>query len=240
MSAGLKIRYEQVLAEIEAAAVGVGRNPSELKLVVVTKGHPVSEIEEAYRLGVRDVGENRVAEAGEKQITMAAFKDLTWHMIGHVQSRKAVDVAGHFGLVHSLDSVKLARRMDRFAEEAGVTQDVLLEFNVSGEASKSGWGGRHEPDWPELLLEMEAVLACNHLRVRGLMTMAPYSENPEDARPSFARLRRLRDFLASQLPEANWAELSMGMSGDFVPAIEEGATLLRIGTAVMGPMRRDF
>ncbi len=234
MSEGLRERFEKVTAEIEAAARSAGRDPAEIRVVVVTKGHTFSEIEAVYRLGGRHVGENRVEEAREKQTALAAFDDLTWHMIGHVQSRKAENVAGHFGLVHSLDSVKLAQRMDRFAEESGVVQDVLLQFNVSGEGSKSGWDAWDEATWLGNLPEMEVVLASNHLRVRGLMTMAPYSLNPEDARPSFARLRRLREYLAVQLPEASWEELSMGMRGDFVTAVEEGATILRIGTAIMG------
>jgi uncharacterized pyridoxal phosphate-containing UPF0001 family protein len=116
-----------------------------------------------------------------------------------------------------------------------VVQEVLLQFNVSGEESKSGWDAWNEVAWEGLRPEMEVVLACEHLRVRGLMTMAPYSDDPEDARPSFARLKRLQGWLAEQFPEADWSELSMGMSGDFIPAIEEGATILRIGTAVMGP-----
>ncbi len=235
MAGDLKSRYERVLAKIDQAARQAGRNPDEIKLVVVTKGHPAAAIGELYRLGCRSVGENRVGEAQEKQAALADLKDLNWHMIGHIQSRKAVRVAGAFELVHSLDSVKLAKRLDRFTGEADTIQKVLLQFNVSGEESKSGWDAWDESRWENLLPEMEEVLDCQNLRVSGLMTMAPYSLNPEDARPSFARLRRLRDWLALRFPGEDWSQLSMGMSGDFVPAIEEGATILRIGTAVMGP-----
>ena len=231
----LKARYEHVLAEIEQVARRAGRRPEEIRLVVVTKGHPVSAIEALYLLGGRYIGENRVEEALKKQAVLADLEDLNWHMIGHIQSRKAARVAGNFSLVHSLDSVKLAHRLDRFAGEADVTQDVLLQFNVSGEETKSGWEAWDESRWESLLPEIEAVLDCNHLRVRGLMTMAPYSLNPEDARPSFARLNRLRGWLARRFEHHDWDQLSMGMSGDFVPAIEEGATILRVGTAVMGP-----
>lgn len=235
MSEGLKIRYEQVREEIDRAARSAGRAPDEIKLVVVTKGHSFVEIDALYQLGGREIGENRVGEALEKQTVLEALEGLRWHMIGHIQSRKARDAASNFALVHSLDSVKLAERLDRYAEETGAVQEVLLQFNVSGEESKSGWEAWDESAWEALLPEIEAVLACEHLRVRGLMTMAPYSENPEDARPSFARLKRLQVWLAERFPGTDWSELSMGMSGDFVPAIEEGATILRIGTAVMGP-----
>lgn len=235
MSEGLQARYERVMEEIESAARRAGRRPDEITLVVVTKGHSFSEIDALYQLGIRDFGENRVGEALEKQSVLEALDGLRWHMIGHIQSRKARDVAGNFALVHSLDSVKLAERLDKYAGEAGVVQDVLLQFNVSGEESKSGWDAWDERNWEILIPEMEAVLACPNLRVSGLMTMAPYSDDREDARPSFARLKRLQVWLAEHFPGADWSELSMGMSGDFVPAIEEGATILRIGTAVMGP-----
>lgn len=235
MSGDMKARYEQVLAEIDETARRASRDPGEINLVVVTKGHPQSSIIDLYRLGCGHVGENRVEEALQKQTESTALRDLNWHMIGHIQSRKAARVAGSFSLVHSLDSVKLANRLDRFSGEAGVIQDVLLQFNVSGEASKSGWDAWDETRWETMLPEMEIVLACDHLRVRGLMTMAPYSPNPEDARPSFTRLRKLRDWLGRRFLEVDWSQLSMGMSGDYVPAIEEGATILRVGTAVMGP-----
>lgn len=235
MAGDLKTRYEQVLEEIEMAARHAGRKPDEITLVVVTKGHPVTAIQELYNLGCRDIGENRVEEVLEKQTALAHLEDLNWHMIGHIQSRKASKAAGNFLLVHSLDSLKLTRRLDRFADEADVIQNVLLQFNVSGEETKSGWDAWDEARWEELLPQMEEVLGCQNLRVSGLMTMAPYSLNPEEVRPSFARLRRLRNWLANRFPEADWRQLSMGMSGDFIPAIEEGATILRVGTAVMGP-----
>jgi len=227
-------RYQQVKETIARTAQAAGRPEKDIRLVVVTKGHPLTAIETVYQLGVRDVGENRLEEASFKQQTLTALTGLNWHMIGHIQSRKARDVCGRFALVHSVDRLKLARKLDQSALAQGIEQPVLLEFNVSGEVQKSGWMADDKAEWPELLPEVEAVLACTGLEVRGLMTMAPYSTNPEDARPSFVRLRKLRDYLAGQFPAGSWDELSMGMSGDYQVAIEEGATLLRIGTAIMG------
>jgi pyridoxal phosphate enzyme (YggS family) len=156
-------------------------------------------------------------------------------MIGHVQSRKARGVAINFDWVHSLDSVKLAQRFERFLDEAGRRIPVLLECNVSAEESKSGFQAWREEDWPKLLPDLEVVAACEHLEMRGLMTMAPYLEDPEKTRPYFKRLKRLQGFFAAQLPQTNWSELSMGMSDDFEIAIQEGATIVRIGTAILGP-----
>ena len=202
--------------------------------MVVTKSHPVAQIAELIELGVQDVGENRVEEALFKQQILADQPHLNWHMIGHVQSRKAADVCGHFSLVHSVDRVKLANRLNRRAEDLGIVVPVLLQFNVSAEETKSGWQASIPGRWPELLPELEAVLQCSHLAVQGLMTMAPYSTDPEAARPYFARLRELREYFAVRFPQHRWNQLSMGMSGDFEPGIEEGATIVRIGTAILG------
>jgi pyridoxal phosphate enzyme (YggS family) len=230
----LSTRYQQVLEEIDRTARQSGRSRDEITLVVVTKGHPPVEIQDLYRLGARQIGENRVAEALEKQTIMSDHPDLNWHMIGHIQSRKANDVAGNFTLIHSLDSTKLARRLDRFAQESGIVQEVLLECNTSGEESKYGFSALDGALTPKVEAALEEILDCTALRVRGLMTMAPYSTDPEDARPSFAALRRLREVVAFKFPRADWSQLSMGMSGDYKVAIQEGATLLRIGTAIMG------
>ncbi|MEJ2759564.1 MAG: YggS family pyridoxal phosphate-dependent enzyme, partial [Anaerolineales bacterium] len=193
MDTTIASRYEQVKETIARTAQTAGRAESEVGLVVVTKGHPLTAIETVYELGVRDVGENRLEEASFKQHTLTALTGLNWHMIGHIQSRKARDVCGRFVLVHSVDRLKLARKLDQSAQAQGIVQPVLLEFNVSGEVQKSGWMADDKVEWPELLPDVEAVLACKGLEVRGLMTMAPYSTNPEDARPSFVRLRKLRD-----------------------------------------------
>ncbi len=166
---------------------------------------------------------------------MTGVSELEWHMIGHLQSRKARLVCEHFAYLHALDSLKLAERLDRFAAELGRKLPVLLECNVSGEQTKFGYPVWHEDSWQELaggILPVYWILP--HLQVRGLMTMAPFFDEPEPARPYFQRLRRFQAFLMKYFPQADWAELSMGMSGDFTVAVQEGATLVRVGTAIMG------
>jgi hypothetical protein len=160
---------------------------------------------------------------------------VEWHMIGHVQSRKARLVIEHFDLLQSLDSLKLAERLNRMAGEAGRTLPVMLEFNVGGEESKYGWLAAHEKDWPALYPDIEALLGLERLQIRGLMTMPPLETDPEEARIYFRTLRLLRDHLAARYPRADWRELSMGTSADYEAAVQEGATLVRIGTAIVGP-----
>jgi pyridoxal phosphate enzyme (YggS family) len=155
-------------------------------------------------------------------------------MIGHVQSRKARLVTDHFALLHSLDSLKLAQRLNRFAVESDRVLPVLLEFNVGGEESKSGWDASDESLWDRLFPDVSAILDLPNLRVHGLMTMPPLETNPDDSRRFFVRLRALRDHLASRFPKADWHELSMGTSADYAVAVEEGATLVRVGTAIVG------
>lgn len=217
-----------------AAAQQVGRDPAEVRLVAVTKGQPLASIRALYNLGVRDFGENRPEQGNENVMQLGDCSGVKWHMIGAVQSRKAHLVWEHFNLLHSLDRFKLAQRLEAAGESAERRLPVLLQFNVSGEVSKSGWLADDENHWPELLPELADVLALPHLLPQGLMTMAPYNEDPEAVRPIFERLRRLRDYLQAQFPEADWAQLSMGMSGDFEAAIREGATLVRVGRAIFG------
>jgi pyridoxal phosphate enzyme (YggS family) len=154
-----------------------------------------------------------------------------------VQSRKARLVADHFALLHSLDSLKLAQRLNRFAGENQRILPVLLEFNVGDEESKSGWGAADESTWDRFLPDVKSILELPNLRVMGLMTMPPISEDPEDSRRFFLRLRLLRDKLASTFSQADWSELSMGTSADYAVAVEEGATLVRVGTAIVGARR---
>jgi pyridoxal phosphate enzyme (YggS family) len=156
-------------------------------------------------------------------------------MIGHVQSRKADLVAVHFSMLHSLDSVKLGGRLNRYCEEAGRTLPVLLEINVSGEESKFGFSGWDEHHWKELRPVIEQIMTFPHLNLRGLMTMPPFYENPEQTRPYFQRLRHLQAYLKDRFPQITWTELSMGTSVDFIAAIEEGATYVRVGQAILGP-----
>ena len=169
--------------------------------------------------------------------SLAAQSGVESHMIGHVQSRKARLVADHFALLHSRDSLKLAQRLDRFAAEGHRRLPVLLEFNVGDEASKSGWSASDESQWDSFLPDVQAILGLPNLRVHGLMTMPPLGGDPEDSRRFFQRLRLLRDRLALTFPQADWRELSMGTSSDYTVAVEEGATLVRVGTAIVGARR---
>jgi pyridoxal phosphate enzyme (YggS family) len=235
----IRSNYSRVLEQIGSAARSAGRNPATIRLLVVTKGHPVEAVQQAVAAGVRLFGENYVEEAVEKKQTlagqgMAGASGLEWHMIGHLQSRKARLVCEHFACLHSLDSLKLAERLDLFAGEFGRKLPVLLECNVSGEQTKFGYPVWREDAWQELAGEFARLLELPHLQVRGLMTMAPFFDQPEPARPYFQRLGRLQAFLIKNLPQTDWAELSMGMSGDFMVAVQEGATLVRVGTAIMG------
>lgn len=226
--------YQQVLQRIEQACQAVSRDPGEVKLVLVTKGHPLETVRAAVAAGVDWFGENYAEEGLAKIQACADLPGLEWHMIGHIQSRKAGLVAEHYQFVHSLDSLKLAERLDRFAAGINRRLPVLLECNVSGEATKFGWAAWDEGRWPELLEPLAQISARPNLEIRGLMTMAPFFDTAEPARPYFQRLRRLQAFLTRELPQACWTELSMGMSGDFEVAVQEGATIVRVGTAILG------
>lgn len=210
---------------ISDAAVAAGRDPATVRLVAVSKTHPASAVAAVAASGQRIFGESRVQEAREK--IPACPPGLEWHFIGHLQKNKVRQALPLFSFFHSIDSAALAEAVNRIAGETGSAVDGLLEVNVSGEATKYGFTPAR------LRAELPALLQLPHLRVRGLMTMAPYSENPEEARPVFRALRELRDELQSARAHP-LPELSMGMSGDFVPAIAEGATLVRIGSSIFG------
>ena len=240
----LSDNFHRVQARIASAAQRAGRDPSAVTLVAVSKTHPAEIITAAFELGVRHFGENRVEEAARKipsvQSTIKNLKsEIVWHMIGHVQSRKAAAAAAGFDWIHSVDSLKLAERLSRCAGERRKTLSVLLEFNLAGEASKYGLHltGDQLADDAELLKSIEAIITLPHLDVAGLMTLAPIVAQAEQARPYFRRLRALRDQLASRFPQRDWRQLSMGMTDDFEVAIEEGATLVRIGRAIFGERR---
>ena len=228
-------RYQKVLDNITASARKVGRVPASVNLVVVTKLQPAEVVRAAIEAGARLLGENYAEEAANKIAILGPQTGVEWHMIGHIQSRKVPLVARHFALVHSLDSLRLAQRVNRSAAELERTQPVLLEFNVSGEKSKHGWEASDESLWEDLLTDANAIAALPGIKIRGLMTMPPLSTDPEAARTYFRKLRRLRDFLSARIPQAEWVELSMGTSADYAVAIEEGATLVRIGQAILGP-----
>jgi hypothetical protein len=230
----IRERYEHALDQIASAARRSNRDPAGIDLVVVTKSQPLEIVQAAIEAGVRILGENYPEEGVAKIQSIPAQSGVEWHMIGHVQSRKARLVADHFELLHSLDSLKLAQRLDRFSLERGRVLPVLLEFNVGGEESKSGWDASDKSRWDAFLPDVSAILDLPNLRVRGLMTMPPLGTDPEDSRRFFQSLRLLRDHLAVHFPQADWHELSMGTSSDYIVAVEEGATLVRVGTAIVG------
>ncbi len=226
--------FARVQDRLGAAAQRVGRSSADIKLIAVSKTHPVEAVQLALASGLNEFGENRIEEAAPKMQALANH-NLRWHMIGHIQSRKAREVvAAGFTLVHSVDSLKLAERLSRFAGELGREQAILLECNVSGEAQKSGFPASARAEWAALVPEVEQIARLPHLRLSGLMTMAPIVPNPEAVRPFFARLRELRDDLRAQIPVGDWRELSMGMTDDFEAGIAEGATLIRVGRAIFG------
>jgi pyridoxal phosphate enzyme (YggS family) len=231
----------RVQERIIAAARRSGRRPDQVTLVAVTKTHPAYVVSAAYQAGLRDFGENRVEEASDKihavHRELASSKPPRWHMVGHLQRRKARLAVALFDVIHSVDSLRLAERLDRMAEDAQKALPVLLEINVSGEASKYGFelSDQAGDERRETFLgTVQRILELSHLRLRGLMTMAPMVSDPEQVRPVFVALRRLRDDLNQRFPEADCTELSMGMTDDFEVAVEEGATLVRIGRAIFG------
>lgn len=231
----------QVQKRITEAALRSGRDPATVMLVAVAKTFPVEAVVAAYQAGVRHFGENRVEEGAIKiPAVRAAISGprSTWHMVGHVQSRKAQAVVAHFDYVHSVDRLKIARRLSRFAQEARRSIPVLLECNVSGEETKFGFdlqGWERDAARRETFFAaVEEILALPGLAVRGLMTMAPFVTDPETVRPVFASLRALLDVLQERWSTHDWRHLSMGMTDDFEVAIEEGATMVRIGRAIFG------
>ena len=217
----------QVRSKIEEAARGVGRAVEEITLVAVSKTMPVELVKIAYNLGIADFGENRVQDAMPK---IAEFhpRGMRWHMIGHLQSNKAGKVAGAFDAVQSIDSLHLAQVLNKHAEEEGKMLPVLLQINVSGEASKEGMTLEETPG----IARQIGALAS--LKVRGLMTIAPLVDDPAEVRYVFRGLRELRERLQNEVAECSWDELSMGMTDDYSVAIEEGATIVRIGRAIFG------
>lgn len=228
LSAGqLAENIAHVRGQIAEAARRAGRDPAEVTLVAVSKTRPVELVEMAYNLGVTDFGENRVQEALPK---IAHFHPptLRWHLIGHLQSNKAGKVVEPFFCIHSVDSLHLARRLSRYAQEEGKNLSILLQVNVAGEASKEGMAPE---ETPELARQIAALPA---LTIEGLMTIAPLVENPEEVRPVFRELRRLRDRLRGEITSSAWTHLSMGMTDDYSVAIEEGATIVRVGRAIFG------
>jgi pyridoxal phosphate enzyme (YggS family) len=227
--AAIRARLHGVRERIARAARRVGRDPASVRLVAVSKTFPPDAVRAAFEAGQTEFGENKVQEALGK-IEQTADLPLTWHLIGHLQSNKVRKVAGRFHVVQSLDGGALAARLDEAARDAGRELDVLVQVDLAGEVGKHGV----RPD--ELLPVVDALRGARALRLKGLMLLPPAVEDPDEARPYFAALRRLRDDLVARgaHPEA-LGDLSMGMSHDFEVAVEEGATIVRIGTAIFGP-----
>jgi pyridoxal phosphate enzyme (YggS family) len=213
---------------IAAAAAAAGRPPGAVRLLAVSKTFSAEHVRAAYADGQRDFGENKVQEALQKREDTADL-DIRWHLIGHLQSNKAKRASEAFAAIHSIDSVDLLRRVDRAAADTGTTPDLYIQVDLAGESTKFG---APEADVPAIA---RAAMECRAARLKGLMLLPPWFDEPERARPYFRRLRELRERLAEEgIDRTRMRELSMGMSHDFEVAIQEGATLVRVGTAIFG------
>lgn len=211
------------------------RKRESVKLIVVTKSQPSEKVEQVIAAGARYLGENYPEETKEKKNELNDLpEDLEWHMIGHLQSRKSQLVINEFNMMQSLDSVKLAKRLDRQLKASNMKLPVLLQFNVGGEESKFGWDASEKSNWSSLIDEIVEMINCTNIIVQGLMTMPPFTNNEAESRAYFGKLRDLGEYLKIKIPELSIREYSMGTSHDFKMAIAEGATMIRIGTAIMG------
>jgi PLP dependent protein len=216
---------------MNAAAIRAGRNVDDVTLMAVTKTVPPDLIRAAYSAGVRVFGENRVQEFAGKVDALRDLSNAEWHMIGHLQTNKAAKAAELFAAVDSIDSLRLAQKVNSAAQQAGKKLGILIEINVGGEAAKTGVA----PESQELEKILQAAPSLDHLEIRGLMTIPPLTDNPHEARPYFRKLQELQKQIGTrQLPGVNMNVLSMGMSHDFEIAIEEGSTCVRVGTAIFG------
>ena len=228
LDADIAANLNAVRARIDAAARRAGRDPGEITLIAVSKTFGADHVRAAWAAGQQDFGENKVQEALQK-ISSTSDIPVRWHLIGHLQSNKARKAAAPFACIHSIDSVDLLQRIDTAAAEAGATPDVLVQVDLAGEEGKFG---AHAAEARRIA---DAALACQAVRLSGLMLLPPWSEDPEAARPWFVRLRELRDeWIAGGVPRDALRHLSMGMSHDFEAAVEEGATMVRVGTAIFG------
>lgn len=223
----IKEQLEEVRKNIEAACKRAGRDPKEVTLIAVSKTKPVPMLEEAYEAGARDFGENKVQEIVQKKPELP--EDIRWHMIGHLQRNKVHQVMGKAVLIHSVDSLRLAEQIETEAAKKDMVADILLEVNVAKEESKFGM-------MPEEVPEMvEQISLLPHLQIEGLMTIAPFVDDPEKNRPVFQKLYQLSvDIKKKNIDNVNMSVLSMGMTGDYQVAVEEGATMIRVGTGIFG------
>lgn len=225
---GMAAAIDAIKIRMASAAKAAGRDPEDVKLLPVTKTKPAAMLRHAYSLGLRTFGENYIQEARDKFEELSAL-DISWHFIGHLQSNKARYAVKMFDLIHSVDSLNLAEALNREAAKINKVQAIMVQVNEGGEASKSGVT-------PAAALELvKSAVRLPNLKLKGLMTLPPFFDNPEAARPYFADLRRIRDEInAMGIPGVELTELSMGMTGDFEAAIAEGSTIVRIGTALFG------
>ncbi len=218
---------KQIVGRIAAAAKRAGRDPSAVRLIVVTKTVDSGRIGEAVSAGAAILGENRVQEAKEKIEKLGQI--ASWHLIGHLQSNKAKYAVKLFDLIHSVDNLGLARELDKQAAKTGKVQDVLIEVSIAGEAAKAGVA------IPEATAMVREAAKLKNISIKGLMTVPPLLDNPDEVRPYFRKMRELAGSIAAEnIPGVSMQELSMGMSGDFEVAVEEGATMVRVGTAIFG------
>jgi len=228
--------YKNTFESIKEYAIKVGRDPESIKLIVVTKAQPVEKIVSVINAGAKFLGENYPEETLDKMDKLADLgKKVEWHMIGHLQSRKSAIVASRFNFLHSLDSIRLALRLDRQLIEKNQTLNALLQFNVGGEKSKFGWDASDHTNWNTFCEEIQNIVeSCQNLRIVGLMTMPPFTTDENKSRKYFHTLYQLGEYLKNRIPELKINEYSMGTSHDYKAAIREGATMVRIGIAIMG------
>ena len=231
-------RLDHIRERIASAARSAGRDPSSVRLVAVSKTFPIESVRDAYQTGQRDFGENRVQEALQKieqalqKVEGSADQSIRWHLLGHLQTNKARKAAPAFAMIQSVDSVELIQKLDQAAADSGHAPELLIQVDLAGEATKYGAAPAEVPRL------FEVAAASRAARIVGVMALPPYPETPEDSRPWFRQLRDLRDrWQASGVPAPMLRELSMGMSGDFEVAIQEGATMVRVGTAIFGSRR---
>lgn len=228
MPSSVAVRLSRVRERIDAAARSAGRDSASIRLIAVSKTVPLAAIREAYEAGQREFGENRVQE-GLQKITLSADLSIRWHLLGHLQTNKARKAVSAFAVIQSIDSVALLEKLDAAAADADRAPELLIQVDLAGEATKHGVPPAEVPRL------FDAAAACRAARVVGLMTLPPVPESPEEARPWFRRLRALRDrWRAEGIPASMLRELSIGMSGDFEVAVQEGATMVRVGTAIFG------
>ncbi len=219
--------YDKVLENIKSACKSSGRKESEVTLIAVSKTKPVSDIQELYNHGVRVFGENKVQELCDKYEALP--KDIKWHMIGHLQRNKVKYIIDKVELIHSVDSVRLARQIEEEAAKKNVRVDILIEVNVAGEESKFGLKTEEVPDI------VTQIAGFPHVSIKGLMTIPPFAENPEDNRKYFNKLKQLAvDIKAKNIDNVSMDKLSMGMTGDYTAAVTEGASYVRVGTGIFG------